>query len=953
MAANLTGEYQALARKYRPQTFDQVVGQEYVLNALRNSIQANRLHHAYLLTGTRGIGKTTIARIMAKSLQCERGVSYIPCGQCAACRSISQGDYPDVIEIDAASNSGVDNIRELLENTQYPPMYGRYKIYIIDEVHMLSGASFNALLKTLEAPPSYVKFILATTDVHKVIMTVISRCLQFQLRVLSVDEIAGQIMKIAKSEQVGCEGEAARLIARTAKGSMRDALSLCDQAIALGSGNITREQVVSMLSTVGDDMIERVLLLLLGDPGVTAPELLNDINRLAPNYKNLLNDLAVAFHDISMFQMIGGSRIEMFNLPVAMLEAFAPRFSPEDLQLYYQIMLEGIREYPYSPDGRSAFEMTYLRLLAFCPKKKDWIGEDNQAPLNEVAPRPGPQAAARPAVAARPAGPAQPEARPQPSSGPAARPMSPQPRQAAPAPAAEPSPQKAAPVQPAAPIQQAAAPAAQPAPQAPARDNKGSRPTRPGITDMQFYNNVLSYLEFLNKRKEELMRKDDRKADDGGSAARDIARSIEKSNSIINKSIESGNIQDTPMDLSEYELRPDRKGEELPPAIREQAASPARDSEGRRTFTPQPDTFNQGTVAMDYDPFDPDNMMPPSDAIPDAEIPVQEAQDVPPGPPEADIPDDNLEIVPEPGPHADLFDSSEGELPPPDFDEGSSYVRVAGDIPAPEPFEEIQEAEMAVPSALLDADVIRDEGGNEVRFDADSYDDEYYDEYGSYEDDGSAAGEEDDGEDEAYASDVQEEYAPPVPAKGGFDAPRVLLVDGNPANADPDEDPYQAFAPRRDSARAKLTPTDFFDRVAGYDDYYRVIIESGFRRDSKDYTALIHSEIEFDPKDERKAVIRIDDAYALLARDPSWPHNIATRLSIGMKKPLNLTVEVVGGLPDNSPLQHAQQEYLKELDRARQKLMKVKGLPDLLSEFGEDLSTLELAIFKPDGGEKG
>lgn len=370
MALALSGEYQALARKYRPQTFADVVGQRHVLGALSNAIDSKRIHHAYLLTGTRGIGKTTIARIIAKCLECEQGISSHPCGACAACNAIAKGAFPDVIEIDAASQTKVDDTRQLLENTQYPPVSGRYKIYIIDEVHMLSQSSFNALLKTLEEPPSYVKFILATTDPHKIPTTVLSRCLQFQLKALSHDEIATQIVKIAAAEQISCEPEAAALLARAAKGSMRDALSLTDQAIALGGGRIAREAVLSMLGSAGDNQLLGILDSLQPNSQVTLATVLSDIAAISPNYRTLLEDLALALHDLALYQFIGGSKLNVFSLPSELLAQYAPRFGAQDLQLYYQICLEGLREYEFSPDGKSAFEMTVLRLHAFTPEKK-------------------------------------------------------------------------------------------------------------------------------------------------------------------------------------------------------------------------------------------------------------------------------------------------------------------------------------------------------------------------------------------------------------------------------------------------------------------------------------------------------------------------------------------------------------------------------------------------------
>ncbi|MGN0902722.1 MAG: DNA polymerase III subunit gamma/tau, partial [Succinivibrio sp.] len=317
MTLELNGQYQALARKYRPQHFDDVVGQEHVIGALKNSIKENRIHHAYLLTGTRGIGKTTIARIIAKCLECEAGVTDHPHSdgseECSNCLAIAEGRFPDVIEIDAASQTKVDDTRALLENTQYPPMQGRYKVYIIDEVHMLSQSSFNALLKTLEEPPQYVKFILATTDPHKIPPTVLSRCLQFQLKALTVDQIALRIEDIAKKEGINAEHEACVLLARAAKGSMRDALSLCDQAVALGGGEILRDHVVSMLGTAGDNMIVSILDLLTMNSTADLADVISRIRSISPNYKNLLDELVIVFHDLALFQMTGGeSKLNVF-----------------------------------------------------------------------------------------------------------------------------------------------------------------------------------------------------------------------------------------------------------------------------------------------------------------------------------------------------------------------------------------------------------------------------------------------------------------------------------------------------------------------------------------------------------------------------------------------------------------------------------------------------------------
>ncbi len=380
--------YLALARKYRPSNFEDVVGQEHVIAALQHSIDNNRIHHAYLLTGTRGIGKTTIARIIAKCLECEGGISshpHLDGNLCSTCKAISEGTFPDVIEIDGASQTKVDDTRQLLENTQYPPMQGRYKVYIIDEVHMLSQSSFNALLKTLEEPPAYVKFILATTDPQKIPTTVLSRCLQFQLKALSIDEIASQIEKISHKEGFTCESEAAILIARAARGSMRDALSLCDQALALGNGKILRDTVLSMLGTASDELVSDILSLLLVNSNKSLEEVLLKIRQISPNYKTLLNDLVITFHDLALYQMIGNARsLNVFSIPSTTLDKYAKLLSPKALQLYYQIALQGLEEYKVSNDGATTFEMAILRLLAFTPeKKKDWIGEEFDIQLDE------------------------------------------------------------------------------------------------------------------------------------------------------------------------------------------------------------------------------------------------------------------------------------------------------------------------------------------------------------------------------------------------------------------------------------------------------------------------------------------------------------------------------------------------------------------------------------------
>lgn len=364
-----SSEYQALARKYRPQTFDDVVGQEAVKSALANTIDSKRIHHAYLLTGTRGIGKTTIARIIAKCLQCENGITSHPCGTCDTCKEITAGTYPDVIEIDAASQTKVEDTRELLENTRYPPIRGRYKIYIIDEVHMLTASSFNALLKTLEEPPSYVKFILATTDPQKIPTTVLSRCLKFQLMALTRDEIRTQIEKIATKEGIPCESAGASLIATAAKGSMRDALSLCDQAIALGGGTLKLSCVQQMLGSADDEILASILDLLLGVNEDLAT-LLDRVRRVAPNYKTLLDALVFVFHDLALYQFTGCGRLNIFTTSLSVLQKYATLFSADSLQVFYQTALEGVSELASAPEGASVFDMTVLRLLAFSPQKK-------------------------------------------------------------------------------------------------------------------------------------------------------------------------------------------------------------------------------------------------------------------------------------------------------------------------------------------------------------------------------------------------------------------------------------------------------------------------------------------------------------------------------------------------------------------------------------------------------
>ncbi len=358
--------YQALARKWRPRKFSEVIGQEHTVTALANALDSERIHHALLFTGTRGVGKTTLARIFAKALNCEAGVSSEPCGECTACVAVDEGRYVDLIEVDAASRTKVDDTRELLDNVQYTPTIGRYKVYLIDEVHMLSPQSFNALLKTLEEPPPHVKFLMATTDIKRLPVTVLSRCLQFYLKALTPEQIAGQIGAILESEQVEYEPAAVDLLARFADGSMRDALSLLDQAIAHGGGRVGETAVRAMLGTI-DEAHTSALLNALADEDAQA--LMNVIAQMAgqaPDYAAALDELLVALYHVSLAQtapeaLAAKQRGQPWHAELA------ARWSPEDVQLFYQIGLIGKRDLPLAPDPRTGFEMVMLRMLAFRP----------------------------------------------------------------------------------------------------------------------------------------------------------------------------------------------------------------------------------------------------------------------------------------------------------------------------------------------------------------------------------------------------------------------------------------------------------------------------------------------------------------------------------------------------------------------------------------------------------
>ena len=358
--------YLVLARKWRPKDFDDTVGQEHVLKALRNALDSGRLHHAYLFTGTRGVGKTTIARILAKALNCETGVSASPCGKCSACVEIDEGRFVDLIEVDAASRTKVDDTRELLDNVQYAAARGRYKVYLIDEVHMLSKSSFNALLKTLEEPPEHVKFLLATTDPQKLPVTVLSRCLQFNLKRMTPRLIADRLAHICDAESIEAEAAALALLARAADGSMRDGLSLLDQAIAYCGGAVTEAATATMLGTIDRDHVTRLLGDLAAGDGRRVIETVREIDEQFPDYGRLLDDLALALQRIAVFQAVGasGADDEYTEQEIA---GFAESLSAADVQLYYQTAITGRRDLTLAPDPRSGIEMTLLRMLAFRP----------------------------------------------------------------------------------------------------------------------------------------------------------------------------------------------------------------------------------------------------------------------------------------------------------------------------------------------------------------------------------------------------------------------------------------------------------------------------------------------------------------------------------------------------------------------------------------------------------
>ena len=389
-----------LARKWRPKSFAQLAGQEHVVKALSNALSQNRLHHAYLFTGTRGVGKTTIARIFAKSLNCETGITATPCGDCSACREIDSGRFVDLIELDAASNTQVDSMRELLESALYAPTSGRFKVYIIDEVHMLSKSAFNAMLKTLEEPPSHVKFILATTDPQKIPVTVLSRCLQFNLKQLPPVLIAGHLQHVLEQEQIAFEAGALALVARAAAGSMRDALSLMDQAIAFSAGKVEEAVVRTMLGSIDHGYLFDVLAALSDRNGLALVGIADSMASRSVAFDAALQELATLLHRIALAQTVPQAIADDEPERARLLE-LAQALTPEQVQLYYQIAIHGRDEIDLAPDEYAGFSMTLLRMLSFAPSRAVAASQSVQSPVQlQVSRAAAPQAAASPVAAA-------------------------------------------------------------------------------------------------------------------------------------------------------------------------------------------------------------------------------------------------------------------------------------------------------------------------------------------------------------------------------------------------------------------------------------------------------------------------------------------------------------------------------------------------------------------------
>lgn len=386
--------YLVLARKWRPKSFAEVVGQQHVLRALINGLDQNRLHHAFLFSGTRGVGKTTLARILAKSLNCEQGVSSVPCGECQSCTEIDNGRFVDLIEVDAASRTKVDDTRDLLDNVQYAPSRGRYKVYLIDEVHMLSGHSFNALLKTLEEPPPHVKFLFATTDPQKLPVTILSRCLQFNLRRLELPQISDHLGYILQQEDIQSEVEALNQIARAADGSMRDALSLLDQAIAFGGGTVNTDTVFQMLGSISQQQLILLLQALQQHDGKALLAQSAELAALGRDFSVIFDNLLAALQQIATLQLIPD--METTETGSAELSDLAAQFDAETVQLLYQIALQGKRDLPWAADPQSGFEMTLLRMLSFQPTMPPPL--EDEAPSSKKSPPP-----TKPAVNSPPA----------------------------------------------------------------------------------------------------------------------------------------------------------------------------------------------------------------------------------------------------------------------------------------------------------------------------------------------------------------------------------------------------------------------------------------------------------------------------------------------------------------------------------------------------------------------
>ncbi len=378
--------YQALARKWRPKNFAEVVGQVHVVKALSNALDQQRLHHAYLFTGTRGIGKTTLARIFAKCLNCEKGASANPCGVCSACQEIDEGRYIDLIEVDAASRTKVEDTRELLDNVQYSPTRGHFKVYLIDEVHMLSGHSFNALLKTLEEPPLHVKFLLATTDPQKLPMTVLSRCLQFNLKKLPEDAVVQQLESIMLAEDVAFERPALYSIARVADGSMRDALSLLDQAIAYSKENVTDSAMHEMLGTVPREYMQKLVQALIDENAAEIMRCSHELAQLSADFGSLLDDLIDILHQAAISQAVPDAESRLGS-DVELANKLGKQLSAEDVQLFYQIALLGRRDLYLYTSQQSALEMTLLRMLAFRPASREQTGQEGSVVRNKVISR--------------------------------------------------------------------------------------------------------------------------------------------------------------------------------------------------------------------------------------------------------------------------------------------------------------------------------------------------------------------------------------------------------------------------------------------------------------------------------------------------------------------------------------------------------------------------------------